>query len=308
MNIARANTEPFYRFHRSKEEFTRVMRASIGALQHSMRCESAAATGLIVLPTGGEPWGDTSHFRTLHAISKETTRFLAQMGLVRVLSAFEDFLTNVKAERDRYFGLLNGSETPFSVRRTEDEESLVSLLKQCGWNMKPIGYLLPMYEYFVTMRNCVAHRASRASSGLMKQANAAKVVDSYKDWPIRSGRHLPALPTVELGREIQLLPRHAVFAGEVCYRAAKHLNSELVSFLGEDGIVYMAAYHSLFSDERILTGARHSADRIVNSVLDNRYRVTKLAKDESISILKRLGLWEKCRNRHRRLYSTTNLM
>jgi hypothetical protein len=308
MNIETANTEPFYRFHRFHEEFNRNIKVAFGALQllgHSASAEVTEGSKLVILPTGGEPWGDGTKWRSLAPVSSQASKFLSQMGLVRVMSAFEDFLTNVKAEHDRYANLPLGTAVD-SPKLPEDEddskEVLVRLFAQLGWDMKPIAFLVPLFDYFSIARNCVVHRSARASEALVEQAQSSALAACLAAWPSARGKKLPTLPNVEQSREIPFLPRHSILASEVCYRAAEYVNTRLASFLGESGIVYMAAHHTLLADERIPTAAKNSADRIVNYALAGRYRVVDLDPLESVKLLKQLDCWRKCLRRYEKLY------
>jgi hypothetical protein len=99
--------------------------------------------------------------------------------------------------------------------------------------------------------------------------------------------------------------RHAVLAVDVCFRAASLLNSKLCKFLGRDGIVYMAAYHTLIDDDPIATAARKSPEKIINHSLGERYRVLDLEPSEAVGILQRLNKWENCIQRYQQLHPKT---
>jgi hypothetical protein len=190
---------------------------------------------------------------------------------------------------------VNSSPSPSPNNDGHVGGRLAPLVDKLGWDINPIAFLLPLFHYFTSARNCIVHRSARANEELVKYSQSPELSKCVAHWPVDRGKALPSLPSVETNREIPFLPRHLILASEVCYRAAKQLNSQLTSFLGVDGIVYMAAYHSLLADEVIPTNAKKSADRVINFVLDKRYRIQKPEAAEIIAILKRLGKWQRCR-------------
>ena len=116
MNIDEANTEPFYRFHRFHEEFNRNIKVSYGALELLRKTQpekNANASQLIRLPTGEEPWGTETKWRSISSQASKSQQFLSQMGLVRVMSGFEDFLIGTKAESDRHCDSIGLPTSPF---------------------------------------------------------------------------------------------------------------------------------------------------------------------------------------------------
>jgi hypothetical protein len=307
MNIAQANTEPFYRFHRFHEDFNRNTKVAFGALESLRRSSSqdqATQAPLTKLPTGEEPWGVETKWRSLSTIILKSNQFLSQMGLVRVASAFEDFLINTKAEYDRHTSIA-GRAPAAALDVTEEQdtgEQLSRLCKQLHWDITPIAYLLPVLQYFTIASNCIVHRSGRASEALVALANSPDFLRCLSHWPSDNGKPLPALPTAELSRDISFLPRHAILASDVCYRAAKHLNRTLCQILSQEGIVYMAAYHALLADDRVPTRAWRSPVHIVNAALGDRYHIPDLDPFETATILKQTGKWSQCVKKYNALY------
>ena len=301
MNLELANSEPFYRFHKFREDFDRNIKVAFGALENLKLAakavdEEGKQVEYTVIPAGEEPWGEGMKFKDISPVASQAGRFLAQMGLVRVTSAFEDFLINVGAEHDRYSNLVNGhGVVPLEVGDDENEGGLFSkLCERLKYDTHPVAYLLPLIKYFVTARNCVVHRSARASLALVEQAKSGELSDCLKNWPHSGGKPLPALPEFGFNDELPLLPRHSVLAADVCYHAANYLNTKLVESIGAKGIVYMAAHHGLLKDDRLPTNAFKSPDRVVNGVLGGRYRIREVSSLETIQILKSLGKWDAC--------------
>jgi hypothetical protein len=300
MDIQGANTEPYYRFLRANEDFGSNIKLAYGAL-HAIRQKESR---LIRLPTGGEPWGRSTKWRAIKQRIPQVRRFLAQMGLVLVTSAFEDFLTNVKSEHNRYSGFL-GVQTIAKGPLAGDignGDILHNFYASLGWDIKPIKYLLPLLDYFVLARNCIVHRSGRASEALVVEAGSSGLRDCIRAWPSKPGKTIPQLPDVQEGGDIPFLPRHAILFSEVCQRAAVEIDSLLSGFLGVEGIVYMAAYHALLADDRIRTIARRSPEQVINHILAERCHVPIPDKYEVISILKKLDIWKQCRSKYNKLY------
>ena len=268
MDVTNANTEPFFLFHRFSEEFNRNMRIAVGALGVITQMRSTVAPEMVLkLPTLGEPWGGHTLWKDVAKEIPGTKRFLSQIGIVRVLSAFEYLLIGTKAEFDRYasFRGLEGSQNA-----SQDLSVFYSELK---WDDKALAGLTPVFDYFAVIRNCIAHQSGRANETLVKLDASKELRKCLKAWCPRRDIKLPELPILTIGKEIPLLPRHAIFACEVCYRIALDINEKLRRSLGTEGLVYMAAYHSLLSDNRIETNASKFPESPINLALTGRYRV-----------------------------------
>ena len=296
MNVSHANTEPFFLFHRFNEEFNRNMRIAVGALGVVTRMKSKGGRKKVLkLPTLGEPWGNHTLWKDVAKEIPGTKRFLSQVGIVRVFSAFEDFLVGAKAEFDRNAHLrgLDSARNP--------SQDLPVFYSELGWDDKAIKPLTPLFEYFVVIRNCIAHQSGRANGTLVQLNTDQSLKKCRRSWRSKRNKKLPRLPAVTLGKEIPLLPRHAVLAAEVCYRIALDVNEKLRDSLGTEGLVYMAAYHSLFSDDRIPTRGRKFPESPINLVLTERYRID-VDKKEVIAVLKSIGKWDEYRETFEKLF------
>jgi hypothetical protein len=305
MNTQGATTEPFYLFLRAHEDIAANIKLSYGALHALTQDENPTRpdkrNALTTLPTGGEPWGKSTYWRDVKRRIPLARRFISHMGLVLVASAFEDFVTNIISEYSRYSDF-SGKGATAKGPSAEDVggDSLRTLYTSLQWDIKPIKYLLPLYDYLILVRNCIVHRSGRATQGLIEKAESKQLQQCIETWS--SNRKAPQLPEVLKGHDIPLLPRHAILFGQVCHRAAVDINSRLSDFLGVEGTVYMAAYHGLLADDRVRIDARRSPEQIINLMLTERFHVPILDKYEVIGILKRLNKWKQCRDRYIRLY------
>lgn len=315
MDIENANIEPFHRFMKFTEAHGRTTRIIYGALQ-ILKTAPMTADGLVSVPTGGEPWGDGANTKWKDVITATNVAGgdFAPMSLIFMLSAFEDFLVGVKAEHDRYADLIQGQ--PLTGNRVEVEErawdckvngcskeadalTLSALVERLGLSLDPIRYLLPLLKYFVLARNCVAHRAGRASDALDAYSTSHQLAESITAWRTSSGNPPARLPVIEAGEKIPLLPRHAIFASEVCYRAAKSINAQSRVIYGVEGFVHMAAHHSLLAEKPNFFSAK-SPERVIKGILGARYQVKALKDSEAeiIAVLQKLGKWKDCVRRY----------
>ncbi len=169
------------------------------------------------------------------------------------------------------------------------------LYEEFGWPASALSEL-PLFEYFAWARNCIVHRSGRASKGLNQYAESASLKRCFDDWNnwnngLRKGRRLPPLPLLTPGDELPFVPKHAILASEVCRRIAVDGNQRLVNLLGIEGIVNMAAYHSILSDGSARANARKKTpEATLNHILVTRYRVKLRArKNEAVAELVRMG-------------------
>ena len=307
MDLSIANSEPFVLFHDFLEEFDRNIKVTYGALaltgQLLPNSTSSAGNALVRLPTGDEPWGTETKWRSLDTVVKNSKLFVAQIGLMRIFSAFDDFLSGIRAEYDRFEKITAQRD---SVTSHGGEGDDIGLRQLCSFIKLPISSLeaiLPVFDYFVVVRNCLAHRSGRASYALASRSSSSELRVALERWPVRRGRTLPELPQTVQGKQIPLLARHAIFAGVVCRKLAKLINDHLIAQIGDKGIAFMAAHHFLLAEEPIVNAPRRDAEAVVNQILSGRYRVHKIGQHQTIRILKELNRWEQCQVRFRQLYA-----
>lgn len=305
MDIAIANTEPYYKFHRLNEEFNRNIRIAVAGLAY-VRREKRSAAGPIPLPTDGEPFGKNLWNNPAHEVPP-AKGFVSQMGVVRMVTLLEDFCVGIQAEHSRW-ATLQGESVIKKADSEDDAEGLSpkALYAQLGWSLNAIQDVEPLYEYFSRLRNCIVHRSGRANADLNKYASGARLKACVDGWSGPRKKKLPALPTVSLGDHVAVLPRHAILAGEVCRRIALDANSRLLGYVGNRGIVYMAAYHSLLSKRPIDTNARKSAQAMLNTILTGRYRVQLAQRNEAVQVLSEIGKWKPYLRKFERVHSGSN--
>jgi hypothetical protein len=309
MDLSIANSEPFVVFHEFLEQFDRSIKVTHGALalisKMSPNSISNAGNGLVRLPTEDQPWGADTKWRSLDAVVKSSKSFVAQLGLMQIFAAFEDFLTGIRAEYDRFEHATFQKGSIDSVDAQEDDIGLRKLCSHVKIPISSLNAILPIFDYFLLVRNCMAHRSGRANLTLANQSSSQGLLDALDGWQLRPGRKLPEFPQIVQGKQISIQARHTIFAGIVCRALAQPINDHLLAQIGSKGIVFMAAYHSLLLEEPIVKARRKDAEAVVNEVLDGRYRVRMDGPHEALRALKELNRWKECQLRFNRLYSST---
>jgi len=291
MDLMNANTEPYYQFHRRNEEFNRTMRITVAGLSF-VRQQQRSVSGPAKLPTDGEPFGINLWNNPAQGVTP-AKRFIAQMGVVRAVTLLEDLCVGIKAEYDRFTSFVGAvAKSSTVVNDEEDGLSPRALFTNLGFKEDVLDSTEPLYNYFSKMRNCIVHRSGRATAELSEHAVSPRLTACVDEWKGPRGKKLPALPTVTTGDDLALLPRHAILASEVCRRIAVDANAQLLNYLSENGVVYMAAYHSLLSERPVLTAARNTPQAVLNYFLTDRNRVQLESRDEAVRILSRMGRWK----------------
>lgn len=302
MDVTTANTEPYYQFHRFSEEFNRNVRISVAGLAY-VRRQQRTASGPVTLPSDGEPFGKNQWNNPGKEVPA-AKGFVAEMGVVRMMTILEDFCVGVQAEHSRW-SALQEKPVPQQPQSDDDVEGISpkALYKQLGWSISGLQEVLPLYEYFSKLRNCIVHQSGRANAELYRYAAGARLKSCVESWSGPRKRKLPALPAANLGDYVPLLPRHAILACEVSRRIAIDTNARLLNYLGDEGIVYMAAYHSLLSKRPVTTNAGKSAQAMLNTILTGRYRVKLAETTEAVQALSGVSKWKPYLRKFERLHS-----
>jgi hypothetical protein len=305
VDISTANTEPFYRFYRFHEELNRHLKIITGGLGLVLREATSARETKIQLPTQGEPWGKHTEWRNVGPLVGPAKAFVSQLGVVRVLSAVEDFLIGIEAEHSRCIhisGITVNSKTPANTQTAEDESvKLKKTYKRLNWKIDEVENLLPLLEYFSLLRNCIVHRSGRATTQLATHATSKELSEAIvafseatKKSPQAELKLPSTLPAITSGALIPLLPRHAVLASAVCHSIALDANRQLRDILGPGGLAYMAAHHGLLAKDRVGKSHANSPQAVVNYLLTNRYHIAISSKEECADILRSKGQWQSC--------------
>ena len=295
MDLSRAITEPAVRLIDFHNSFNRNIKISFGALEVVATSNDIREGELVSLPTGSEPWGRATRWRSLEGPVKEAVSFLAEVGLGRATAAFEDCLTGAKAEFDSA-GLLAhdaGSTGSSALRRLD---TVLGIPRQ------DIEDVVRMVEFFTVARNCVVHRSNRASEQLASLRADPILADTVARWPKRVGKWVVTLPDVVEGKPVGWRPRHAIMASDAYYRCAIALDRKLVTLLDEGGLVRMAAHWTFFADPPVTCPAKLDASTMVRTQIMQRYRVRSASLADTIAALRAVGKWDGVLTAFNKLY------
>jgi hypothetical protein len=295
MDLSVAYTEPMRRMIKFHDRFNRNMKIAFGSMTKvasaAARSKRSATTSL---PTGSEPWGATTKWKNIAQHTEQAAEFLAEVGIARTASAFEDFLTGAQAEFSR------GSLVPSA--RAVSGSTFLKLANDLGISLANISDLVAMEEFFGVARNCVVHRSNRASSSLQTLRYSASVITALGRWGKRAGKWTIELPDVKAGEPVAWLPRHAILSSDVYYRCANLLDRSLVTALGPNGMTCMAAHWTFFATDPVPCAAKLDPETMIRSQLMGRYGVRSLHLREGVDALRAEGRWEAVRGAYSSMY------
>ena len=311
MNIAQANTEPFFTFLRTREELDRTIKVTTGALRDlQVRASREDAVDVNVVQRAvaesGEPWGGGINLQAPGEQIDRTINHLSGLWTSAFISAFHLFLDGVAAEQNRWASVTK-KKAPFSKKTNKDGDIDLELLYQSnGWSRNGVDALLPVFRFFEVIRNCVVHRSGLASDLLVEKSQDKYVLDSIAAMSRKQRkvvRPIPELPSFSRSEVMPILPRHAILAGEICYRLAVDINQHLVSYLGQGGMTYMAAFYSIIADEHPARRDHHvEAIRAICLYLKARYRASDIDPVACIQDLRDINKWQAVSKRFAELY------
>ncbi|MGQ3081339.1 MULTISPECIES: hypothetical protein [Alphaproteobacteria] len=296
MNIDAALSEPLFRLIAFHNGFNRNIKVTFGALESLTGHAAREAGGAIfTLPTGGEPWGKETRWRSLASPIKEAASFLAEIGIARATAAFEDYRTGAEAEFDRA-GLA-------AVRPRSDGTSVLKGLDAMfGVEPADVADIARMATFFDVARNCVVHRSNRASRHLASLRADEELAATLTRWPKRAGKWNLSLPSITEGDLVDWRPRHAIMASDVYYRCAALLDRALVQAFGPEGLARMAAHWCFFADPAAPCPAKLDAGTMVRTQLAGRYKVRSTSLAGTIALLRETGTWDAIRTEFDRRY------
>ncbi len=304
MDIAGATSVPFMVLHRFHEAFNRHIKVTTASLMACKRL-MAGTHGPDVLDAfirqTEEPWKASNHFKNPDDLIDQSVRLLTEAGMAQVFSSLDVFLDGVEAEMNRCFvgGDLASSDSPCAAVEDQDDR-VARVAHRHDLYHEAIQKFYPLLKYFRLLRHCVVHRSGRVSASLSDWSRSGELAECLRGWPRRSTRvTLPTFPALIVGQPVVgLLPRHAILASDVCHRVGQGMNQRLCEKLGVSGIVRSAVHHALVDPiDSAMSAKARTPCAAVNDFL-TRHRVREVNGPETIAILRRLGLWNRCKESH----------
>lgn len=209
-------------------------------------------------------------------------------AIVAIFSALDDFLTGLEADISRFEAEGNPVARQPKVADNDQAEPIETLYNRYSWPTTGITSVLPALKYFRLIRNCLAHRSSRASLALS---------DHSKDHAFQAGmkglleRSTHSAPTYERNEEIFVDPTLAICCSDVIRTIAADCNQKCLKLLGRDGFLLLVC-QNLDNRQKCSTAAYKSPEAVLNLALIERYRVGVADKYEAPKEVQRLGLWK----------------
>ena len=236
------------------------------------------------LPYGDEPWGEPKQWSS-SVDGYAAAALLAELGIVRAASAFEDYLQGIIAELDRA-----GCPAPPSLKVDLLERVFARLA--IDLSNRPS---LDLVRFFDCARNCIVHQMGRANAELVElgaESGLTKAMASLT--PRAAAKWKPAIPTISLGETVMWRPRHAIMASDAYYKVAVAIDKVFIATLEDGRLVAMAAYWAVAAPFTIVE-AKRSLIATLRSALNDRYLV-KIKATEIGPILKSVNKWEQAKS------------
>lgn len=298
MNIENVNTEPFVGYHLFHEHINvtiKILTASLNnTIAHVTSSEDDKELGNLIAKT--DPAWNLPPIWSFSGMSEEQVYgFVSELGLVSAFSALDDFFDGVEAEIERWNSKIVEVERmkPADCYDKADEKVL-TIYKKYGWDTNRIDKYIPVLKYFRFARNCIAHRNSKASPALTEYSGSSELDKEFSR--NFKNKTISALPIFQRDEKVVIDPKLAIFASHILRCICKDVNQILLDFLGEDGVLNMAAQHGFLRVKPVETDAYRTPEAIFNFILTDRYRVMLKDDREAINRASSLGIWKPCLN------------
>lgn len=317
IDISAAQLDPFRDFHFFHEALNIHIKVSLSAALVLVRDagEPSDTDGLSNLIRQAHPAWNTPPIRGLTlSAQRELHKAVASFAVVAVFSAFDDLLSGIEAELNRFAAgsckvddkVGKGTQLSAKSENTEADddaaEKLVNFYRRYGWLTTPIDGYLPLLRYFRLCRNCIAHRSSRASRALAEHSQNENLQAAAKPLLDSSSKELPQF---DVNGEIFLAPTHAIMCSHLLRTIAEDCNKNLIGALGRDGFVRAVAHHTMFGDRIVRSEAYRTPEAVFNFAATDRYRARLGSRGDSIVEMKRLGIWKEYLSTFERRYAAS---
>jgi hypothetical protein len=298
LTLQQLNTEAFARLWQFRETFDEEFKTTFGSMSFLVDdvtksgAERAREISEHIASFWHNRFSDDQVVRRL----KASTETASMLGILQVHSAADQYLDDVAGDLQRWHDFRDKEWRRPSL--AENAEPIGNFSKGLTVRQPHAHVSAPLLAYFRALRNCIAHRSGRASRHLARclQDGAARAALTQLSKDPEHPR-LPSLPEqVVIGEAVSVEPRIAILCLDVVTEACRALDQQIVQELGDEGIIYLAAHHCLLKTDPIETNATTSAGAAVNDYLHTRCRAHSISADQTISVLKGLGVWDRCRS------------
>lgn len=240
VNINKANTTTFKTYSNTHEELGNVLKVvSIGlVLVDEATTNGTSAEELWSKLHGlGRGWG-TKPLITA-AVTSSAYSEIANLGLARSFSAFDAFLVGSAAELDSYRNYDLADPQTINTPDTDDDSlekagrALERFYRDRGFEMSAIDFLIPVFDYYKSARNCIVHRSGIASKELCRIEASEELAESVANWIKLTGEHGQLkLKRFNDGAQIRFDYFDAILSSSVLRLLALDLNSQIIARIG----------------------------------------------------------------------------
>jgi len=298
MNIESVNTEPFVGYHLFHEHINvtiKILTASLNnTIAHITNSKDDKELGNLIARTDSA-WNLPPIWSFSGMPEQQVYGFVSELGLVSAFSALDDFFDGVEAEIERWNSKLEETKKMIPADCYDKaDEKVLTIYRKYDWDTNKIDKYFPILKYFRLARNCIAHRNSKASPALTEYSGSTELDTEFsKNF---KNKTISTLPIFERDEKVVIDPKLAIFLSHILRCICKDVNEILLSFLGEDGVLNMAAQHGFLREKPVETDAYRTPEAIFNFILTDRYRVILKDDREAISRASDLGIWKPCLN------------
>ncbi|MBF4336254.1 hypothetical protein [Vibrio anguillarum] len=290
MDISIAVTEPYYNYHCFHENLNTRVKIMTGALCHTLtflsKPENENKMGELI-KAADSSWQFPPVFSLESHTSTEIYNYVSELSIFSSFSALDDCFTSIEAELTRWRSF---RKVELQAESVVSDDKIERFYGRYSWCTRKVKNYLPIFNYFQAIRNCIAHRNSKASNELAELSVSKDLTGAVKDL-FPKGK---PLPTFEVNDQIYLNPKTTLLCSHINRLICQDMNRYLLAEFSEEGLVYMACHHAFFKDSPEETQAINQPETVLNSILCHRYKVILQGQRAPTEIAKRLGIWRKC--------------
>ncbi|MEI7283530.1 hypothetical protein [Pectobacterium carotovorum] len=296
MNLENVNTEPFVNLHLFHEHINITIKILTASLHNTFEIVSSSndekELGKLIAKT--DPAWNTPPIWSFSGISKaQIYGYVSEFGVIGAFSALDDFFEGVESEINRWNEKLDEEKKMVPIDGYDKfDEKVLNFYSKYNWKTIEIDKYIPLLKYFRLVRNCIAHRNCKPSSALIDYSTSDFLDSTFSD--NFKNNTIAILPKFKKEEKVVIDPKLAIFSSHILRCISEDVNNKLIQFLGQDGVVNMAAHHGFLKEQPVITDAYKSAEAIFNFILTDRYRVILDNNREASVKAKNIGVWRRC--------------
>ncbi|MGI4872067.1 MAG: hypothetical protein ACRYFX_12920 [Janthinobacterium lividum] len=301
MNISRASTISLKVFVHEHESLSKLIQLTTASLWYLEKTSTDGfAPSLVTLFADYVPYWGRPPISELNEVRRnEFTSELGRLGIIRVISAFDHYISSLLSELDSISVLfvekVQASNKDSDMVDDDKPPRLIAFCKRIGLEITEKQEVLS--EFINILRNCCAHRAGRASKKLVDMLGNEHVVDALDIKSNANGkkRWTANFPKLYPGDVIPISPVHAIWASIVCLEIAKEINTFIANKIGLHGLLGLAIYSlpkCYYLGKRKRANKFDTPQAAVNFIL-SLMLITDTNEVETVRVLKKEGLWDK---------------